>query len=191
MSDSDRRYEEIRRRIAARKNHYIAPTPSTLLETTLDQLNVYDQLEEFCVNRPYEWVCYTPTSVAGRDWAGVLIWFHKKGYYGYRQLVIFGVWVRWRDEQLWVIAGNRQRDYAAAVYNPESFHKLIQKGIELYYNDDGSPPKQPDVPNLEVVYTPTDRLTIRQQLIAVMKQWYAQLKDDSTYNSKNPSSPSS
>jgi hypothetical protein len=190
MSDSESRYEEIRRRIAARRTQYLSPTPSSLLETTLDQLNVYDQLEEFRMNRPEDWVCYAPTPFSGRGWSGVLVWCHRKGYYGYRQIIIFGIWVCWQDENLQIIADHRQRDYSAAVYNPESFHRLIRKSFELYYNDDGRPPQLSTSADLKVTYSSTDRLAIRQQLRALIQQWQQDLDGD-VYNSKNPSSPSS
>lgn len=190
MSNSNSRYEEIRRRIAARRTQYLAPTPSTLLETTLDQLNVYDQLEEFRMNRPDDWVCYTPTPFNGQGWSGVLVWCHRKGYHGYRQIIIFGVWAQWQDEQIRIIADKRQRTYSAAIYNPESFHKLIRKSFELYYDDDGRPPHSSQTPDLEIAYSPADRLTIRQKLMKLMQQWRENL-DEGFYNSKNPSSPSS
>lgn len=168
MDDSERRYAEIMRRIAQRKQ---APTPKpSLLESTLDQLNVLDELARLSRRLTENRIAYRPGVVNGRGWVGVLIWHHEYGYYGYRSLTITGVWAVWRDGEIHVIVGEKTRSYAAAVFNAESYHKLVRKGFQTYYDDDGSPPTRGDSIHLQATYTPENRLAIRQQIAHTLNQ---------------------
>jgi len=166
MDDSERRYAEIMRRIAQHKQ---VPKPRlSLLETTLDQLNVLDELARLSHRLSAHRIAYRPGIFKGQGWVGVLTWHQARGYHGYRSLTITGVWARWQDGDVHIIIGEKARAYSAAIFNAESYHKLICKGFQTYYDDDGRPPTSDDVIHLQAAYTPANRLAIRQQIAAIL-----------------------
>jgi hypothetical protein len=163
---SDKRYQEILRRIYAQQQ---ISAPNDSLLAILDALNSSDMLQDILDKLRKIRQVYG-TKIFQRDnWAGLLLWYPNKGYYGYQMLTIVGIWViEHENETIMVQFGTRKTPYTAPVYNAEAYHKLIRKSYTTYYNDSGEPPS---TPLFEIQYEPENRLEIRQQLENTITNW--------------------
>lgn len=106
------------------------------------------------------------------EWAGVVVWYKPKGYYGYDTLTLLGIWAVRDREGVTLGIGTKSLAFSGPYYNPESYHRHIQKRFDIYYQDDGSPPLDPW--RYSTPYDPTRRLAIRQELQAELARWAAE-----------------
>ena len=173
MSDNDARYQDILRRIAQRKNK--PPPPTSDLEQILDALNTLDVMRDAYRRQTTDFLCYGPRSFKQDNWASVVIWYRQKGYHGYQTLYLFGIWIVRANQQYEVIIGRRDLSYAAPVYVAEAYHQLIRKGFKVYYDDSGTPPTESDTRHYRVIYDPTKRLAIRQEVEHYVQSWAREL----------------
>jgi hypothetical protein len=130
-----------------------------MLAEVLDRLNSWGALETALHRVPEGVIACGPTSVRGNGCVGAVIWLRARGFYGYRQLQLLGVWAH-GTEAVQVTVGVKALTYTAAIYNPEAYHALIRKDYRLYYADDNRPPSAPPL----LTYDPARRLAQRQQV---------------------------
>lgn len=155
---SEDRYQEIMRRLAKKKRQQAAAPVQQELADVLDSLNAWAVLDRLRDSTPKGISAYGPKIRRRSDYVSVVIWFKTGGYNGYRQLTLLGVWASGENR---VDVGTKRLAYAPATYNPESYHKLIRKGLQPYYKDDGLPPTDPLI---TLAFSTKDRLSQRKQL---------------------------
>ncbi len=167
-SDDELRYEEIKRRIQQRKQP--SPPADDGLAAVLDELNVFSYLDEMRKKLSEKIRCYGPKIVRGKDWTGVVVWHRQHGYSTSPVLHLFGIWAIGEIDVPTIVAGSKTLLYSAPVYNAESYHKLIERSFDLYYDDNGCPPPEP-LWRYSAVYDPTKRLVSRKAIEAELARW--------------------
>lgn len=178
--DDQQRYDEILNRIANRKpfGRQVEKQLKSAYDLILDHLNAYDTLAPISTRKYQTILCYGPQVIRKSTWSGVVAWYFNKGYYGYRNLNLFGVWVYQQDSNIHLSIGIRALPYCAAVYNPEGFHVSIRKDFKLFYEDNGHPPSETDTPLFTTIYQQKERLTLRQTLQSYINQWHLDIESD-------------
>lgn len=170
--DPDARYEEILRKIAERKAREQGQADLTArrdaLSRALDMINAHDALEDVCTALQAKKRCYGPAVLTGRTWIGVVVWGFPREYRGYRNLTLIGVWAQHHQEGIDLIVGTRQLPYKADFYEAEAFYKLIRRGFDVYYEDDGHPPEA-EGRLYSARYDLAERLTQRAAVAAALK----------------------
>ncbi len=161
-NDPDDRYADILRRIAERKAQQQYTQRRDALTTALDLLNAADALSRVVV--PDGRYIYGPRLIPARTSQGIVIWSCPKSYTGYKLLTVLGVWAQHTDEDIRVIVGSKRLPYSAAFFEAEAFYRLIRKGYDIYYSDDGAPPA-PAARLLDVPYALSERLGQRQAIV--------------------------
>jgi hypothetical protein len=175
--DHEARYEEILRRIESRR-HTSAKTPQQMkLAGILDGLNALGFLEDMRKKRLHTISIYGPKAVRGhvtegestRQWAAALIWYKPRGYHHYRTLNILGVWALDAGDQTHLLLATKTLEFDSPVFNPESYHREIKRGFELYYRGDGAPPADNHLAT--IVYGADKRLALREEIKSILAQW--------------------
>ncbi len=158
--------DERRRRLRRQINRYgKAPErnpTSSPQATILAGLNVLGALEEAAQQYVHDVLWYGPGSFAGQGWAAALIWYREKGYYAYKQVMLFGLWVVSVDAGEELRIGTRKLAYSAPFYNAESYQRLIQRDFTSYYGA-GEPPQADDV-LYRMTWAVERRLALRQEI---------------------------
>lgn len=173
----DDRYQDILERIAARRPFgSVRPQkqPARPHDQALDLLNAFDTWSDLVLREYDRILCHGPKTVRGAAWSGVVIWYHSKGYHGYQQLRILGVWTQYAGDAIVVSAGIRELSYRAPVFDPGAFRHHITSGFQLYYEDKGQPPGEGDQLLFQANFTSADRLKLREKLRAIADQWRQQ-----------------
>jgi hypothetical protein len=161
MSDNRKRIRhQIKKAITWSPQETHPTNPQARVLAGLDVLSV---LEEHAPKYLQDILHYGPASFAGEGWASALVWYRQKGYYTYRELTLFGVWVMDGADTTTILLGTKLLQYSAPVYNPSSYHHLIKNGFKTYYGDSGSPPSRDNI-HYETTFDPTARLKLRQTL---------------------------
>lgn len=181
MADSDEsesRYDEILRKIAGRKPFGAESKPAdpSPFDLILDFLNAYDTMDSLAQRAYSSILSYGPAVMRDTDWAGVVLWYHAKTYYGYRALNLLGIWVQQLETDLHVILGLRHLSYTAPVYTAEAYYALIRKGFKTYYDDNGHPPQVENEILYQAIYEQKIRLSLRDAIQTHLKQWKANLE---------------
>ena len=135
------------------------------LARILDGLNVLGTLETLRAMRFSPHLCYGPKTVGALEpvvCVGVVLWFRPAGYYGYKTLTLLGVWAQGEGTIPTIAVGVKRLAFARDFYDAEAYHKLIRRGYDLYYNDDGLPP--PDA--FTIAYSAEMRLSLRETIAA-------------------------
>jgi hypothetical protein len=135
------------------------------LARILDGLNVWGTLEELRMKRFSPNLCYGPKALGGLEpipFVGVVLWHRAAGYYGYKTLTLLGVWVREESGVPTILIGVKRLPYTAPFFDAEAYHKLIRRGYDLYYEDDGMPPTDA----FSIPYNPELRLSLRETVAA-------------------------
>ncbi|GEM_PF-614703 len=153
---------------AYRRERQLAPLrdQQKTLARILDDLNAWGALEDLQARHFSKNLCWGPTALDGLSplvWVGVMIWSRPSGYFGYKVLTLTGIWITAAPEDTSPpqgIVGVRRLPFASPFYEAEAYHKLIRKGFNLYYQDDGSPPGETGR-KLTFTYNPTHRLELR------------------------------
>lgn len=116
----------------------------------------------------------TPASLPvenGAPWVGVVIWARAAGYTGYRHLRVIGVWAvapsSASDAAPLIHVGARMLPFRAPFYEAEAYHKLMRRGFETYYQDDGAPPAAHECAHCEA-HSPDDRLARRARITTAL-----------------------
>jgi hypothetical protein len=178
QDDNQKRYEDILKRIADRKSIKQDQTEQkvkTAYDLILDSLNVYDRIATLPQRNYQHILCYGPQVVRHDSSSGVVIWYRKKGYYGYQLLHLMGIWAHQYKEGIKLTIGIRDLPYRAATYNPEGYHATIRKGFTLFYEDYGHPPDEQDTVLFQSNYQQKERLTLRQTLPKILHQWQVEI----------------
>ncbi|MGJ3240032.1 MAG: hypothetical protein ACFE0Q_15095 [Anaerolineae bacterium] len=137
----------------------------------LSGLNVLQVLEDTAPKYLSEVLHYGPDTFSGDAWASVLIWYRYPGYHGYKELILFGVWVYEQNNNSTQIAiGTRPLTYRAVVYNPESYNSVIAQSFTPYYGDEASPPDASRVV-YQTAFDITRRLALRRELEREIISW--------------------
>ena len=178
--NNQRRYEDILKRITNRKpfGQSSEQKPKSAYDLILDSLNAYDTFAALTLKTYDNILCYGPQVIHQPTWTGVIIWYLNKGYYGYRELNLLGIWAHQQNSDMLLTIGLRKLPYQAAVYNPEGFHASIRKGFKLFYEDDGHPPTEAEMILFQFVYEAKERLTLRQTLQNLTHQWQQDVDSD-------------
>ena len=172
--ENEDRYEDILKRIAERrpfgqKRRDILP--QTPHERALDRINAFDCLSNL-TRQPYDhWLCYGPKSLRGPAWAGVVVWAHRKGYHGYQQLTLHGVWAHYAEGDILLSMGTRHLPYSASIYDAGVYRVAIGTNFRIYYDDSGGPPADGDDLHFRGAFDDRDRLRQRQSLRQIVNQW--------------------
>lgn len=119
----------------------------------LDDINAFGAVEWLVDNPPADWLVYGPKPLR----SAVVVWMRPTGYYNYRTLTLFGVWLA--DGVISV--GVHQLPFSAAHFNPESYFHHIRRDFRVHYGD---VPNPPDEPLYQIRYDPAQRLTIRREI---------------------------
>ncbi len=183
-ASNEDRYEEILRRIQARKPAG-NPTAHTPLAGALDSLNGMGFLDDMRRRRFATINIYGPTAMRGfmdgRHWAGAVAWYKPRGYHHYREVTLLGVWAVEAGEAIWVGLGCKVLTFDMPVFNPESYYRTIRKRFDLHYPDDGGPPHAipPDEAGgwrWAALYDSARRLRLRDELEAALAGWAAEMR---------------
>lgn len=142
--------------IARRRAKQLEPQQDVLARV-LDDLNAMDTLDAL---RRRDKLTYGPKAISTESMA-VVVWRRASGYYGYKTLTLIGVWAVLRDDHPYVVVGKKLLPFAQPFYEADAYHKLIRKGYDIYYKDDGSPPAKP---SFSVRYDREQRLELRETL---------------------------
>jgi hypothetical protein len=136
------------------------------LARILDDLDVMGGLETVRKQRFSPKLCHGPKPVYGLTphvWIGAVLWHHPAGYFGYKTLTLLGVWALHQDEKPMIAVGTKHAAFAHPFFDPESYHKLIQRDYTTYYKEDGSPLLD-DSTLLITLYDPVERLQLRDEV---------------------------
>ena len=178
-SDSDQRYEDIMRKIAARKPFGKAARdakPPTPHDRALNLVNAYDQLRRLS-ERQYERIlCQGPKTLRGAAWSAVVIWYRDKGYHGYQRLHVLGIWARYDAGEMALCVGIRQLDYTAPIFDASVYRVAMENGFHLYYEDDGHPPVEGDELLYQAPFDTDNRLRHRREISDVLGNWLLEIE---------------
>lgn len=136
----------------------------------LSGLNTFEALETVADRGLSSFLWHGPRAFVGTGWAGVLVWFRERGFHTYRTLHLFGVWaLAIPDEDATptdLVIGRRTLSYQAAIYNPESYFALIQRGFQTHYADRGNPPDLANEGQIawRMRYQAAQRLALRTEI---------------------------
>lgn len=171
---SDRRYEDIVRRIEARRRAAEVAPQLAALTAALDAVNALGFLEDIQRARLQQIRVYGPRSFTGQQpapWAGVAAWYKRRGYYDYRTLYLLGVWAT-PDEggAVRLSLGVKALAFSAPAFNPESYHYQLRRHFNVYYAGEASPPPD-EALRWSAVYDPAQRLALRDALQAALAAW--------------------
>lgn len=173
--NNDSRFEEIYRRIKARKAEEAAQPKTDALTVVLDSLNALGVLEEVKNRPPPGLSCYGPKTFRGSTesslfWLGVLVWHKPKGYGHYQTLGLLGIWAVKAEgaETIEIVVGEKSLEFSAPIFNPESYFRHLKKGFNVYYAGDASPPP---VAVYQTSYQAEERLMLRERLESVISDW--------------------
>lgn len=178
--DDDARYEEILRRIAAKKQEEALAPIRAMLAAVLDGLNAAGFLVKAGRKAAGRAVFGPETfqgvlagdSGAGWLWLAVAIWHKPQGYGQVETLGLLGIWALQKADGAGVLLGEKSLPYKAAVFNPESYHHHIRRRFDLFYDGDASPPVDDGI-RYTTAYTAARRLTIRAEIQAALDEWAA------------------
>jgi hypothetical protein len=176
--DYSDRYEEILRRIEARKQTNLDASRQVNLASVLDGLNALGFLDDLRRKRLPGISLYGPKAVKGanpQQWAGAVSWYKPRGYHHYRTLTLLGIWALETDGAVPIIIGQKTLEFDLPIFNPESYYRRIKDQFELAYADDGCPPPE-NARLYTAVYQPSERLTIRDAIQKVLSEWAKHLK---------------
>ena len=177
--DKNQRYEDILKKIESRRPFGSAreeEKPRTPQDRVLDLLNAFDALADLALRDFERILCYGPQTFHGPAWAGVVIWYHSKGYHGYQTLRLLGVWAHYRDGEIILSIGIRPLPYRAPVYDPGVYRVAIQNDFRIYYDDDGQPPDDGDRLLYREPFKSKERLNQRQTLIELLQKWCGEIE---------------
>ena len=121
-------------------------------------------------------LCYGPKSLRGAAWSAVVVWFHHKGYHGYQQLGLLGVWAHYDEDRILLSIAERSLPYRAPVYDAGVYRVAIQNNFSLYYGDPGAPPGGGDHVLHRRRFRDEERLTYRQALKEIVAGWRRKLE---------------
>jgi hypothetical protein len=144
-----------------------APAQSALA-SLLDGVDAWRAVESIAATLP-RLLMGGPKIVQGAlpsAWVGVIIWQRAQGYTGYRTLRVMGIWAQHEPDAPRLIVGYKLLAYAAPFYDAEAYHKLIRKQYDLYYADDGAPPREHRL--YDAPYVPEARLITREAVRAAL-----------------------
>ncbi|MEM6280961.1 MAG: hypothetical protein AAF787_02105 [Chloroflexota bacterium] len=163
---SEDRYHHIMQQLAQRKRQAAQQTALSPLADIVNGLDVQTAVERAIRQVPAGFYASGPKTIKTRRASpaaiGVVMWMKAGGFYGYRTLIVAGVWAQAADTVTQIIIGRKTLMYSAATYNPESYHKLIRKGYSAYYTDDNTPPAD----GVQFDYVAEQRLALRKRLAA-------------------------
>lgn len=169
MNDRDRR-RRIRRQVRRQISPPAQKPPNNTQAKILAGLNIISTLADAAPKYLGDVLHYGPESFVAQGWAAALIWYRAKGYNAHQHLTLFGVWAVDEDEQTPLLVATKNLEFSAALYNAESYHRLIQKGFKTYYGDDGSPPPADNI-IVQRTFDPTRRLALRRELAEDISTW--------------------
>ena len=172
--ENQQRYDEIMRKIAGRRpfgEKARAEPRVTPHGRALDMVNAYDSLARLTQDRYAKILCHGPKALHGKAWAGVVVWYRQKGYHGYLKLSLFGVWAHHADDELLLSVGIRKLSYRAPIFDAGVYRVAIEKGFQLYYEDDGQPPGAEDELLYQSSFDAKKRLAHRQALADILMKW--------------------
>ena len=177
--DNEERYQDILKRIAQRR-----PFGSKRQEQTahrphdcaLDRINAFDCLAQLTRRKYRQHLCHGPKALRGPAWSGVVIWTHRKGYFGYQTLTLFGVWTHYAGDEIMISIGRRQLPYRAPVYDPGVYRVAIENNFRIYYDDAGGPRDERDSALYRCGYHEEERLTHRRALQEIVQGWRNELE---------------
>lgn len=172
--DNQQRYDEIMRQIAGRRPFgRRAPAEESVTPhgRALDAVNAYDSFARLTQVQYAKILCHGPKALQGKAWAGVVVWYHQKGYHGYQELDLFGVWAHYAEQELLLTIGIRRLRYRAPIFDAGVYRVAIENGFQLYYEDDGHPPGAEDKIWYRSAFDSKARLVQRQALSENLMQW--------------------
>ena len=178
--DNAQRYDEILKNIARRRPFGGKPRddkPQTPHDRALDLINAYDSLASLTSRSYPDILCHGPKALRRSAWSAVVIWYHQKGYHGYQQLDLLGVWAHYQETDILLTIGDRRLPYRAPVYDAGVYHVAIQNGFTLYYEDDGHAPSSADTTLYRAIFNPRDRLKHRQALTEILDDWTREMSE--------------
>lgn len=160
----ENRSSEIKRQMDARKQQ--AKTRDLL--RVLDNLDTHHTLER-CRDRLADTLLtHGPLTITQQGVPCCVVWARQRGYYGYKTLWLVGIWAIPETPHPWVVVGTSALTFSAALYNPESYHKIIRKDFRSYYQT-ASP--LPDNELFRAAYQPEARLDLRQAIRSTVREW--------------------
>lgn len=180
-SDSERRYEDIMRQIAARKpfgkprRDARPPTPH---DRALNLVNAYDSLRQLSERRYARILCQGPKTLRGAAWSAVVIWYRVKGYHGYQRLNVLGIWARYVDGEMALCVGIRKLEYKAPIFDASVYRVAMENGFHLYYEDDGHPPDEGDEVMYQAAFDAEQRLRHRLAIRDALAKWLREIEGD-------------
>ncbi len=172
------RYRDLKQRISRhtqRPRPPLTPDDDTL-GAALDAVNAWGFLEVWAHEELRQVNCFGPGVYRGflpTPWAGVMLWYKRRGYYHYSTLYLVGVWAcRSADDDAAVdiVVGTKAIPYGVPYFNPEAYYRRLQTSFQMYYKDNGGPPP-PERCLLRVRYAPPRRLDIRQAIEDALAGW--------------------
>jgi len=178
-TESEKRYQEILKMIAERPppgRPAAAKKPSRPQEQALEGLNAWQAFARLAQSDYARSLCYGPKALRGAAWAGIVLWYRRKGYHGYRLLHLLGAWTHYRAGELILSIGQRQLPYRAPVYEAGVYRMAIQNGFHLYYDDAGAPPTAAAELLYQGPYKAKERLQQRQRLAEILGDWRAKIE---------------
>ncbi|MEL6152339.1 MAG: hypothetical protein AAFR56_22095, partial [Chloroflexota bacterium] len=141
---SEERYRQIMQQMARRKQQATQQSTLAPLADVLNGLDAHTAVEAALKQVPAGFYAAGPRTIKTRGGSapaiGIVLWMRMGGFYGYRTLIVAGVWAQTTDNATQIVVGRKHLTYSAATYNPESYHKLIRRGYSTYYADDNTPP---------------------------------------------------
>lgn len=159
---SEERYQEIMRRVQAHQAQNQQQQGLLNAQKTLDLLNVADVLYRLKAHVPRAYHVGGVRTHATGDGANSLIWLYRAAFQQHQTIWLMGVWVK---ESCHVYIGYKSLSYAAPIFNPESYYRLMPKDYHAYYPDTPHPPATAQV----IEFILEDRLALRQQVETILR----------------------
>lgn len=172
------RYRDLKQKISRHTRRPAPPQASgeDTLGSVLDEVNAWGFLEVWAHEELRQINCFGPGVFRGflpTPWAGVLLWYKRRGYYHYGTLHLVGVWAcQDADDEnvVDIVVGTKAIPYGIPYFNPEAYYRRLQTSFQTYYKDNGGPP--PAERRLySARYDPASRLAIRQAVEDTLADW--------------------
>jgi hypothetical protein len=172
------RYRDLKQKISRSTQRPQVPfmPENDTLGAALDDINAWGFIETWAQEELRQINCFGPGVYRGflpTPWAGVVLWYKRRGYYHYGIIHLLGVWAcQAADDEtaLDIVAGTKAIPYGIPLFNPEVYYRRLQTGFQTFYKDNGSPPS-PASRLYSVRYDPARRLEIRQALEDTLADW--------------------
>lgn len=142
------------------------------LADTLDAVNAAGYLSDVQRRAPARLQIFGTKTLETANWSAVVLWVKRPGVHTYKLITLLGIWASLEGDEVRLIVGTRPLLYQAAMYAPDSYFHRIKTDFRPYYGKD-TPPPSASTQLYITLYSPQNRLMIRNKIEDALDQWRA------------------